>query len=289
MPETLPGFDLAPAVLPASEWCQRWRPAGWHVWRHLSGATIQPAEYRVRPIGTNIAKPFVLGFHYSGRYPVATRRFGLYRCGDLVGVAAFGNPVSVHVLPKAFPMLQPYRQSTELLRFILTDDVPANGESWFLARCFEALREDGFRGIVSHSDPVPRRRRDGSILYPGHIGTIYQASNAVYAGRTKAHVIDVLADGTLPHPRALSKARNGERNGLTAVRQLEAHGATPLQAGQHTAEWLAGALSELGANKQQHAGQHRYLFALDRRVRLGYGLTRRADPSAYPKAVDVAA
>jgi hypothetical protein len=33
--------------------------------------------------------------------------------------------------------------------------VPANGESWFLARCWEMAARQGVRGVVSFSDPVP--------------------------------------------------------------------------------------------------------------------------------------
>jgi hypothetical protein len=53
-------------------------------------------------------------------------------------------------------------------------------ESWFLARCSRLAAEAGLRGLVMFSDPVPRTRTDGVVVMPGHIGTIYQASNAVY-------------------------------------------------------------------------------------------------------------
>jgi hypothetical protein len=54
--------------------------------------------------------------------------------------------------------------------------VPGNGESWFIARCFERLRREGFVGVVAHSDPLRRTRADGTVVCPGHVGTIYQAS-----------------------------------------------------------------------------------------------------------------
>jgi hypothetical protein len=282
--DTLPGFDLSPDVLPTSEWCQRWRPAGYHVWRHMSGPTIQPHEYTVRPIAKGLAKAFVQAWHYSHSYPADRLRFGLYRGLDLVGVAAFGIPVSRWTLPNAFPTLEPMRQSLELSRFILTDDVPANGETWFLARAFEGLREAGVRGVVSHSDPCPRRRQDGSVLYPGHIGTIYQAANAIYAGRTRAREIQLLPDATVANERSLQKARSGERNAAIAIRQLEAHGA--IFEGD-----VDAALAQAGAETMWHTGQHRYLFPLDRGAKVGYGLQRRggrANPAAYPKATDAA-
>jgi hypothetical protein len=30
------------------------------------------------------------------------------------------------------------------------------------------------------TDPEPQARNDGTILFPGHVGTTYQASNARY-------------------------------------------------------------------------------------------------------------
>jgi hypothetical protein len=39
-------------------------------------------------------------------------------------------------------------------------------ETWFLARCFEALAGAGIRGVVSFADPVLRRAADGRIVCP---------------------------------------------------------------------------------------------------------------------------
>lgn len=63
-------------------------------------------------------------------------------------------------------------------RFVLLDECPGNSESWFLARCFDALLADGVRGVVPFADPVPRRTASGRLVMPGHVGTIYQG----YAG-----------------------------------------------------------------------------------------------------------
>jgi hypothetical protein len=37
-------------------------------------------------------------------------------------------------------------EAVELGRLVLLDDVPANGESWFIARAFELLRARGYTG-----------------------------------------------------------------------------------------------------------------------------------------------
>ncbi|MDO0929927.1 hypothetical protein QQY24_33040 [Streptomyces sp. TG1A-8] len=69
-------------------------------------------------------------------------------------------------------------ESLECSRFVLLDECPANAESWFLARCFDALLARGVRGVVSFADPVPRTDASGAVVAVGHVGTIYLA----YAG-----------------------------------------------------------------------------------------------------------
>src|SRR5262245_22283895 len=112
-------------------------------WRNRSssfrpaGELIRTADYDVAAIATDReAKAFVERHHYSASYPAARFRFGLYRQAELVGVAVFSVPMSPAVLA-GFP--GGASSSVELGRFVLLDDVPANGESWFLARCFEQL------------------------------------------------------------------------------------------------------------------------------------------------------
>ncbi|WP_461097808.1 Mom family adenine methylcarbamoylation protein, partial [Streptomyces bullii] len=82
---------------------------------------------------------------------------------SLCGVAVFGVPVSTAVLTKPLPGLRPYKESLVCSRFVLLDECPGNSESWFLARCFDALLADGVRGVVSFADPVPRRTASGRL------------------------------------------------------------------------------------------------------------------------------
>nr|WTB11197.1 hypothetical protein OG546_48260 [Streptomyces antimycoticus] len=94
---------------------------------------------------------------------------------------------------------EPYTESLVCARFVLLDACPGNSESWFLARRFEHLLARGVRGVVSFADPVPRRTASGVLVMPGHVGTIYAASNAVYAGRATARTVKLLPDGTVFH------------------------------------------------------------------------------------------
>jgi len=64
---------------------------------------IRTAEYEVIEIpDDNTARDFVTTHHYSRTFPSARFRIGLYRHGDLVGVAVFSHPCSNAVLTKVF-------------------------------------------------------------------------------------------------------------------------------------------------------------------------------------------
>jgi hypothetical protein len=160
--------------------CQRWN--GGRSSYRKPDETIRVAQYDVATISDDsTARSFILEHHYAGTYPAARHRIGLYRRGELVGVAVFSHPCSDAVLTNVFPA--PAQLSVELGRFVLLDSVPANGESWFIRRAFDILRNQGIIGVVSFSDPLARMTADGKIIHRGHVGIIYQACNAHYAGR----------------------------------------------------------------------------------------------------------
>ena len=267
---------------------QRWR-SGRDLYRP-AGEPFDPRAYEVAPIPDDTtARAFVQAHHYSGSYPAARFRFGLYTRvggrtdhGPLVGVAVFSVPPRPEVTTAWFhgdPLAH-----VELGRFVLLDRVRANAESWTLARCFRHLRREGVEGVVSFSDPAPRVL-DGHRLFGGHVGTIYQASNAVYAGRSRARTLRLLRAGPdrgrVFSDRAASKVRSADRGHSYAVAQLVAAGAEP------PASTAPGALRAWADRwipcvtaPMRHPGNHRYLFGLDRRV-----LTARARRAArpYPK------
>jgi hypothetical protein len=173
------------------------------------------------------------------------------------------------------------------------DDIQPTGirairqESWFLARCFDELAARGVRGIVSFADPVPRRTAGGAVICPGHVGTIYQATNAIYTGRGTARTIIVLPDGTTLNDRAIQKVRRQERGHLYVEQRRCALGAPAPRAFEPPTLWLTGALATLGARRLRHRGCHRYCHVL--------GPTRRArtqvrvaiTPRTFPKQADL--
>ena len=238
------------------------------------GEPIQTALYEVAPITSDgPAKAFVTEHHYSGSYPAARFRFGLYRRAHLVGVAVFSHPCNDRVLTSVFPV--PVTEAVELGRFVLLDDVPANGETWFLARCFERLRRD-VAGVVSFADPVPRQTATGETVFPGHIGTIYQAGNGVYLGRGTARTLRLLPDGRVLSARAAQKIRAADRGWRYSAQLLIDAGAPSPEEGSGAA-WLRVWLPRL-TRALRHPGNHRYAWPLCRSLR-----PRLPSSLPYPK------
>lgn len=237
------------------------------------GELIRTSDYGVATFhDDNTPKAFVCRHHYSGTFPAALRRFGLFRRDELVGVAIFSVPVRDEVLK---PLPGSPRDSAVLGRFVLLDNVPGNGETWFLARCFDQLRADGMVGAVSFSDDCERVTADGRVVFAGHVGTIYQAFNAVYLGRARPETKYLLPDGRVFDRRTLMKAKSGTRGRRYAVDQLVAAGAESPRGDLRT--WLAEWLPRV-TRAVRHPGNHKYVWAIDKRA-------RRALPKSepYPK------
>jgi len=251
---------------------QRWRNgrASYRPAREV----ITTSDFEVAAIESDrTAKDFVTTHHYSGSYPAARFRYGLYLGGDLVGVAVFSVPANY----RTFDVLPgEVAENVELGRFVLLDEIGANAESWFIARCFERLRAEGIVGVVSFSDPVPRSDADGIVTFPGHIGTIYQATNGTYLGTSKPKHLMLLPDGSSFHPRARSKVRFREKGFTRVVERLEYAGAP---AYDDSEEWLGRALATV-TRRVRHSGNHKYVWALHRRDR-----RHLPDSRPYPKIV----
>jgi hypothetical protein len=255
-----------------------------HSWRPTSEGGFNPRRYAVHPIGEATARAFVLAHHYSRAYPAASLRVGLFEGARLVGVAVLGVPMSRTVLTGPFPALEPYRQSLELSRLVLLDQVPANAESWFVARVFAYAADAGVRGVVAFSDPMPRTV-GGELVMPGHVGTVYKALNATYTGRGRARTLTLLPDGRVFSDRARAKLIGGERGAGHVRAGLVAAGAPDPAAGEAPAVWLRRALAAVDARAVRHRGNHRYVWTIgDRSARRRTTVGMDAHP--YPTAPD---
>lgn len=256
--------------------CQRWR-ARRDSYRP-AGEPIRTADHEVVVLEDDAtAKAFVVAHHYSGSYPAARFRVGLFRRGELAGVAVFSHPCAQQVLD----VLPGGREAgVELGRFVLLDEVEANGETWFLARALRLLAREGFAAVLSHSDPAPRSTAAGAVVFGGHVGTIYQASSATYLGTGPRRTQRLLPDGSVFSARAWSKIRARERGWDYSSEILVRAGAAPPprdpSRGQLRA-WLKLWVPRL-SRPVRHPGMHRYAFPLDK-------TSRRLMPAslAYPK------
>ncbi len=251
--------------------CQRWREQ-----RGVYRPAREPFDPRTHEVAElfDDATPvaFVKRHHYSRSAPPVERRFGLFERGDLVGVLLFTTPTN-------YGSLRPWRKgdATELGRLVLLDRVLANAESWFVRRCLDVLGREGLAGVVSHSDPEPRTDVAGNLVFKGHIGTVYQALNAVYTGRASRKTQYLLADGREFNNRAASKIRKGERGVRYAVAQLVAEGARAPLPGEDLRVWLRAERRRI-TRSRPHPGNHRYVFPLSRGARRDAG-----DSLPYPK------
>lgn len=308
-PPTTGPRQIPTDLRPDGPWCQRWRH-GQHSWRHRSEGGFDAARYAVGALAHAPAKAFVLDHHYSGTWCNDRLRYGLFDLtvgqadcppqrwvegAALVGVAVLGVPAQPRVLTNVFPELAPYYETLELSRLVLLDEVPANAETWALARAFRLAADTGLRGVVSFSDPMPRDRlvRDPGTgdtrlvrVSPGHTGTVYQAGpmgGAVYTGTsTPQRAWRVRATGEILNSRALEKVPAGDVGAAAVQRRLVALGARAPRDGEDPRVWLREACAAV-ADRVVAPGKHRYAFRVARSSAERTRVTMALPALPYPK------
>lgn len=259
---------------------QRWRDRNEIRLRPVHGADrprMNPAEFGVEVLDgsrESEAKAFVLRHHYSGSWPGGSRcGVGLYRKrgvapSELVGVAVFSNG-GRNASRCYFDCEQ--REAAELSRFVLTDDVAYNGETWFLARALKALRaaKPEIGGIFSYSDPIEIRvPSTGKVVKPGHWGTIYSAGNATYVGTSRARTRFISrVTGTSFNERNINKILDGEQGIDYALKLLERLGAPARAPGEEVDAYVHRALQSDAFERVRHPGNFVYLFGLTHTAR----------------------
>lgn len=268
-------------ISPTGE-AQRWRERRESYRR--PGEEIDTSKYGVEVIEERIAKDFTTRNHYSDGWPATRLSVGLFRSRgsfwvpELVGVAAF----SVGMQPKAITKWtgQAPEHGVELGRFVLLDDVPWNGETWFLGRGFRELQRElpEVRALLSYADPVPRTMQDGTVIKPGHVGVVYKAHNGRYVGRSSPRTLYLDARGQVLSMRSLSKIRNDERGAAGAYQQLLHAGAPPRRVGECQAEYVARVLREGPFQRVQHPGNYAYVWPVGKEAHK----VRAVLPAALP-------
>jgi hypothetical protein len=273
-----------PLVTRTQRWRNRresYRPAG---------EPINPRHFAVDLIAESEAKAFVQQHHYSGSFPAARMRAGLMRTlpgrrSELVGVVVFSQPMTQAVIPHWTG--QRPEAGIELGRLTVLDEIPANAESFFVARAFRLLAQQlpQVQAIVSFSDPMRRVTDSGQQITPGHAGILWQALNARHVGRSKARPVVFDRSGRVISDRALAKLRNGERGAGYVYEQLLAAGAPPRRAGEADPDYVARALADGPFRRVRHPGNLAYVWSsltAPRSVAAGF-----RPALTYPKPRDV--
>lgn len=255
---------------------ERWAPPE-------SRDLFRPAEFGVEIISEAAARELVRQHHYSGSFPAARLSVGLFRKTGVapavpVGVAVFSVPMQQASITRYTGL--PAADGVELGRFICTPEVAFNGETWFLRRALSILRaEKTVSAVLSYADPLERHTAGGELTKPAHVGQIYQAHNATFAGRAGARWLWIDRDGQVVSARALSKIRLQECGHAYAERQLVAAGAEQRRHSEAPSDWLKRVLREPQFRRVRHPGNFAYAFGLTRTARV---VIQRTNPTTLP-------
>lgn len=231
------------------------------------------SHYTVEPIeNETVAKPFILKHHYASSFPVAISSFGLFdtraeaQGRRLVGVCTFAVPMNTS--RQILKLLRPEEKPCELSRLVLTEDVLANAETFFVKQAIRQLRDLKRTAtntprhplITSFSDPQPRSDKNGNIHFRGHYGCIYQAANSLYLGRGTARTLWLAPTGQSIVARTLSKIVNDESGAAGAYQGLINLGAFQKNPFETPRNWIARLRESGFLRPLRHAGNHAYLF-----------------------------
>ena len=155
-----------------------------------------PKECLVKRIPRSTARRYIIKNHYShGCHNAPSACYGLFWNGELIGVLVFAVSCSENV--RASILGQGTEgEITELHRLHILDGTPKNTESFFVARCLRLLKIDmpEIKIVISFADPME-----------GHVGTIYQATNALYYGTSGSTTFYIDGSGRVRHPRQNGK------------------------------------------------------------------------------------
>lgn len=148
-------------------------------------------DYSVRQIRGGEGRDYLRDRHYTRSCHNGPMCWGLFDGDYMLGVIAFATPSSEAVRASVFGPDHKNRV-TELHRLFVEDGTPKNTESYFISRGLTGLLgvRPSLRGVISFADSTE-----------GHIGIIYQATNALFCGTTGKSRFYRDGEGRLRHPR----------------------------------------------------------------------------------------
>jgi hypothetical protein len=141
--------------------------------RSVAIGSISKNQYEIRPIENSIAQDLVVKNRYLHRKAPCSFAFGLFEkeTNDLMGVVMYGTPASAP-LRKGICGPDEKDNVIELTRLWVSDEVPANGESFLIGNTIPLVDKEI---IVSFAE-----------IEKGHVGYVYQSTNWIYTGLSMA-------------------------------------------------------------------------------------------------------
>lgn len=199
----------------------------------------------VRMIKYRQGKSFCESYHYTKSMPNSTKLIlGFFYKNRIVGLISFGKGANKSLISG---VATGNYSGMELTRLCAVPAMKRNFESFMIGRSFSYLRDNMPVDIlVTFADPSE-----------GHVGTIYQASNWIYCGKTQKSYKYLMQDGNIVHK---SKLRKGDK----------------FETEKEKAE-------SLGAIKLVIDGKHRYVYILNKKKRKQILKEFRYKQVPYPK------
>ena len=143
------------------------------------------------------AKYACLNWHYSRVIPKSKLvKIGVWEDGKFIGVVIFGTGASPQI---SNPYSLAKNEVCELVRIALTKHKSTVSKILSLSIKFLKNTNPGIRLIVSYADPLQ-----------GHNGSIYQANNWIYEGKTKpCEWFRIAKTGEMVHSHSYRRGRRG--------------------------------------------------------------------------------
>lgn len=178
----------------------------------------EAAEVKVRDTTVSRVNPseveeFCKRYHYIGRAGSALWNWGLWNGMTLLGVVSYNLPTRNACVSVFGP--EHYDRVWHMGRLVLAEDAPRNSESRLIGQSLRAIQTE---------HPETWAVLTYAAQSAGHVGYVYQATNAIYTGlggdARGFSLVD--ADGRIYGTTGVNKAQAAAR-GLTVVPEPRKH------------------------------------------------------------------
>lgn len=210
---------------------------------------------------------FIAKNHYTGSVRFARLTVGLFNEDEeLCGVIMYASPAQAATIPCYLGIEQKY--GVELSRLILKEGLGRNSASWFISQAnkFLKLEMPFIKGIVTYADPFTLTDCIGNVTKTGHLGHVYQATNATYLGKTTPKYILVDKSGVVFNQRGLSKITCPKQGRGVERHVRKVLGIARRKETVDVKVWLNDSITEAISNgtlrKIKHPGLHVYGYDL---------------------------